>query len=68
MGVDADADRARGFRVTSRGVTLVTPEMLGQLDRGEGPVARPVAESLRARLQEPPDGGDDLATMVRLTV
>jgi glucose-1-phosphate adenylyltransferase len=32
-GLDAAADRARGFRVTDRGVTLVTPEMLGQTIR-----------------------------------
>ena len=25
-----DADRARGFRVTDKGITLVTPDMLGQ--------------------------------------
>jgi glucose-1-phosphate adenylyltransferase len=30
IGFDADKDRANGFRVTKRGVTLVTPEMLGQ--------------------------------------
>ena len=30
IGVDHDADRERGFRVTSKGVTLVTPDMLGQ--------------------------------------
>jgi glucose-1-phosphate adenylyltransferase len=30
IGVDADADRERGFRVTSDGITLVTPDMLGQ--------------------------------------
>jgi glucose-1-phosphate adenylyltransferase len=29
VGVDAEADRQR-FHVTERGVTLVTPEMLGQ--------------------------------------
>jgi glucose-1-phosphate adenylyltransferase len=29
VGVDADADRRR-FHVTDRGVTLITPEMLGQ--------------------------------------
>jgi glucose-1-phosphate adenylyltransferase len=29
IGVDADADRRR-FHVTERGVTLVTPDMLGQ--------------------------------------
>ncbi|MCL4185528.1 MAG: glucose-1-phosphate adenylyltransferase, partial [Burkholderiaceae bacterium] len=29
IGVDADADRAR-FHVTARGITLVTPDMLGQ--------------------------------------
>jgi glucose-1-phosphate adenylyltransferase len=30
VGIDHDADRARGFRVTEGGVTLVTPEMIGQ--------------------------------------
>jgi glucose-1-phosphate adenylyltransferase len=30
IGVNHDADRARGFRVTKGGVTLVTPDMLGQ--------------------------------------
>ncbi|MEM9172079.1 MAG: glucose-1-phosphate adenylyltransferase [Pseudomonadota bacterium] len=30
IGVDPDADRARGFRVTEDGITLVTPDMLGQ--------------------------------------
>ncbi|MDJ0907284.1 MAG: glucose-1-phosphate adenylyltransferase [Woeseiaceae bacterium] len=30
IGVDHDEDRARGFRVTDKGITLVTPEMLGQ--------------------------------------
>jgi len=30
IGEDHDADRARGFRVTSSGLTLVTPDMLGQ--------------------------------------
>ena len=30
IGIDHDADRARGFRVTKKGVTLVTPELLGQ--------------------------------------
>ncbi len=30
IGVDHDADRERGFRVTSKGITLVTPDMLGQ--------------------------------------
>lgn len=28
-GLDAAADRARGFHVTERGITLVTPDMLG---------------------------------------
>jgi glucose-1-phosphate adenylyltransferase len=32
IGMDAEADRKR-FRVTDRGVTLVTPGMLGQIDR-----------------------------------
>jgi glucose-1-phosphate adenylyltransferase len=30
IGVDLDADRARGFRVTEGGHTLVTPDMLKQ--------------------------------------
>jgi len=30
IGVDHEQDRARGFRVTKRGITLVTREMLGQ--------------------------------------
>ena len=30
IGIDADADRERGFRVTDEGITLVTPDMLGQ--------------------------------------
>lgn len=30
IGEDHDADRQRGFRVTDSGLTLVTPEMLGQ--------------------------------------
>jgi glucose-1-phosphate adenylyltransferase len=30
IGVDNDADRERGFRVTKSGLTLVTPDMLGQ--------------------------------------
>jgi len=30
IGVDHDADRARGFRVTEGGCTVVTPTMLGQ--------------------------------------
>lgn len=30
IGLDPDADRARGFRVTESGLTLVTPDMLGQ--------------------------------------
>ena len=30
IGVDKDADRERGFRVTDTGITLVTPDMLGQ--------------------------------------
>jgi glucose-1-phosphate adenylyltransferase len=29
-GLDADADRARGFLVTDGGITLITPDMLGQ--------------------------------------
>jgi len=35
-GVDHQADRARGFHVTERGITLVTPEMLGQQFRSKG--------------------------------
>ena len=30
IGEDHDADRERGFRVTRSGLTLVTPDMLGQ--------------------------------------
>ena len=30
IGVDPDADRGRGYRVTDSGLTLVTPDMLGQ--------------------------------------
>jgi len=30
IGEDPEADRARGFRVTGEGLTLVTPDMLGQ--------------------------------------
>jgi len=30
IGVSHDDDRARGFRVSEKGVTLVTPDMLGQ--------------------------------------
>jgi glucose-1-phosphate adenylyltransferase len=30
IGVDREADLKRGFRVTDKGVTLVTPDMLGQ--------------------------------------
>ncbi len=30
VGVDAEADRERGFRVTDSGRTLITPDMLGQ--------------------------------------
>jgi glucose-1-phosphate adenylyltransferase len=30
IGVDQAADRARGFHISPGGVTLVTPEMLGQ--------------------------------------
>ena len=29
-GIDAGADRARGFLVTDGGITLITPDMLGQ--------------------------------------
>jgi glucose-1-phosphate adenylyltransferase len=30
IGEDHDDDRARGFRVSEKGITLVTPDMLGQ--------------------------------------
>jgi len=30
IGIDDDADRARGFRITDSGLRLVTPDMLGQ--------------------------------------
>jgi glucose-1-phosphate adenylyltransferase len=30
IGADPDADRERGFRITESGITLVTPDMLGQ--------------------------------------
>jgi len=30
IGMDAEADRRAGFQVSEGGVTLVTPEMLGQ--------------------------------------
>ena len=30
IGMNHDADRERGFRVTKTGLTLVTPDMLGQ--------------------------------------
>ena len=30
IGVHPDIDRERGFRVTDTGITLVTPDMLGQ--------------------------------------
>jgi glucose-1-phosphate adenylyltransferase len=30
IGVDQEQDRARGFRVTDRGIVLVTAAMLGQ--------------------------------------
>ena len=30
IGEDADADAERGFRITDKGITLVTPDMLGQ--------------------------------------
>jgi glucose-1-phosphate adenylyltransferase len=30
IGEDAEADRERGFRITESGITLVTPDMLGQ--------------------------------------
>lgn len=38
-GVDPVADRARGFHVTERGITLVVPEMLGQTFRMDGGAA-----------------------------
>ena len=30
IGEDFEADRARGFRITDKGITLVTPDLLGQ--------------------------------------
>jgi glucose-1-phosphate adenylyltransferase len=30
IGVDNEQDKANGFRVTEKGVVLVTPDMLGQ--------------------------------------
>jgi glucose-1-phosphate adenylyltransferase len=30
IGVDVEEDRARGFRITDSGITLVTPDMVGQ--------------------------------------
>jgi glucose-1-phosphate adenylyltransferase len=30
IGEDKDEDRERGFRITDSGITLVTPDMLGQ--------------------------------------
>ena len=30
IGEDTEADRERGFRITEKGITLVTPDMLGQ--------------------------------------
>ena len=30
IGMDHDEDRERGFRITRKGITLVTPDMLGQ--------------------------------------
>ena len=39
-GLDHRADRARGFHVTERGITLVTPEMLGQEFRARGEPSR----------------------------
>lgn len=30
IGIDLDADRERGFRISESGITLVTPDMLGQ--------------------------------------
>ena len=30
IGEDHEADRQRGFRVTEKGITLVTPDMIGQ--------------------------------------
>jgi glucose-1-phosphate adenylyltransferase len=39
-GIDRQADLARGFHVTERGITLVTPEMLGQQFRAKGEPSR----------------------------
>jgi glucose-1-phosphate adenylyltransferase len=39
-GLDHRADLARGFHVTERGITLVTPEMLGQEFRARGEPSR----------------------------
>jgi len=36
VGVDPEADRAR-FYVTGRGITLITPDMLGQMTLETGP-------------------------------
>ncbi len=36
IGFDHDQDRANGFRVTDKGITLVTPEMLGQRGGARG--------------------------------
>jgi glucose-1-phosphate adenylyltransferase len=30
IGIDPEADRKRGFRITENGITLVTPDLLGQ--------------------------------------
>jgi len=30
IGIDVEADKKRGFRITEAGITLVTPDMLGQ--------------------------------------
>ena len=30
VGIDHEADKANGYRVTESGLTLVTPDMLGQ--------------------------------------
>jgi glucose-1-phosphate adenylyltransferase len=39
-GMDPRADQARGFHITERGITLVTPEMLGQEFRAKGEPAQ----------------------------
>ena len=39
IGVNHDDDRARGFRVSSAGVVLVTPDMLEALAASSTPTA-----------------------------